>query len=388
MAKLILRILLFSALTLAVQVILSLDYSRKPAEGPSSDRLGLPGGFTVGLPPLDRYRPDSAILLFQGFMKSDPKVGFLFKENLGSGSPVRLQWADQEPGEIHSDSSGFINSPFAIAARKEGKPVHVIGVGSSFMQGAAEKFHDFFWAKGLFYYSMATPRHTLQQFTSVVKEYAAPLKPEWIVYDLNEASFELIRDYDEWSRTGQDWFSYHSGTWCGPPKKGANRWLEGYPTLEALYAGVRRRIAPVKPIPPASDEELVRRALEEITEARKVAEANGIRFLVMTIPSRDVAVYGKSGRWHRVETLLPLLKKAGIQVLDLKPEFTAEDDPRALYFKVDAHWNGYGIFKAASAMARTMAETAEPSAAETAGSTAVGDGISRNGAAAAKAEAP
>lgn len=385
MPKLILRILLFSALTMAVQVILSLDYSRMPAAGPSNVLPGLPGGFKVGLPPLERYRPDSAILLFQSFMKSDAKVGFLFKENLGSGSPVRLQWADQEPGEIHSDPSGFINSPFAIAARKEGKPIHIIGVGSSFMQGAAEKFHDFFWAKGLFYYSMATPRHTLQQFTSVVKEYAVPLKPGWIVYDLNEASFELIRDYDEWSRTGQDWFAYHSGTWCGPPKKGANRLLESFPIVEALYAGVRRRIAPVKPIPPASDEELVRRALEEITEARKVAEANGIRFLVMTIPSRDVAVYGKSGRWRRVESLLPLLRKAGIQVLDLKPEFMAEDDPRALYFKVDAHWNGYGIFKAASAMARTLAESTAVGTAET---SAVGGGISRNGTAASKAESP
>lgn len=351
-----LKLLLFSALALALQVILSLEWSRIPAGGRAPGALTLPGGFSVGLPPADLYRPDSAILRFQSHMQPDPVVGFLFKENLGQGAPVRLQWADQEPGEIHSDGEGFINSPFAIAARKQGKPVDIVGVGSSFMQGAAEKFHDFFWAKGQFYYSMATPRHTLQQFTAVVRDHAAPLKPRFIVYDLNEASFELIRDFDDWKRTEVDWFTYHSGTWCGPPRTAASGLLEGHPVLASLYAGVRRRVIPPRPIPPAPEEELVRRALEEVTAARDAAEAHGIGFLAMTIPSKDLAVYGKSARWHRVEALLPLLRKAGIRVLDLKAEFMAEDDPRALYFQEDAHWNGYGIFKAANALARTLAE--------------------------------
>ncbi|MDB5103340.1 MAG: hypothetical protein JWP91_1029 [Fibrobacteres bacterium] len=358
MAKFALKLSLFMLLAAAAQAVLSLDYAWQPGADGATRTAGLSIPLKIGLPPLNRYKPDSSILLFQSYMKPHPRLGFLFKENLGSSGDVKLQWADQEPGAIHSDETGFINSPFAIAAKREGKHVDVIGVGSSFMQGAAEKLHDFFWAKGLFYYSMSTPRHTLQQFTAVVEDYAAPLKPGWIVYDLNEASFELITDFDEWKKTDQDWFSYHSGTWCGPTRRKSDHLLDSHPALEALYVGMRRRIAPIPPIPLATDKELEERALREILRARDAAEANGIRFLVMTIPSRDVAIYGKSTRWYRVESILPKLRKAGVDVLDLKPIFAAEDDPRALYFKVDAHWNGYGIFKAAAALAIHFNETA------------------------------
>jgi hypothetical protein len=363
MAKFTLKFLLFCLLAAALQVVISLDWSwegggktvRSGADSASAS-AGAAFPLRVGLPAVDRYRPDSSILLFQSYMESHPRLGFTFKADLGEGEPVKLQWADQEAAAIHSDSAGFINSPYAIAALKEGRRPDVIGVGSSFMQGAADKFHDFFWAKGLFYYSMATPRHTLQQFTAVVEEYAAPLKPGWIVYDLNEASFELLTDFDAWAGTGTDWFDYHSGTWCGPPRRASHRLLAGFPVLEALYAGVRRRVYPETPIPPATDAELSDRALREILAARDAAEAAGSRFTVMTIPSRDVIVYGKSARWHRVRDLLPRLEAAGVEILDLKPIFAAEDDPRSLYFKVDAHWNGYGIFKAAAAMAMRHAE--------------------------------
>ena len=53
---------------------------------------------------------------------------------------------------------------------------------------------------------------------------------------------------------------------------------------------------------------------------------------------------------------MPLLRDDGIEVLDLKPVFAAEEDPRTLYFQVDAHWNGYGIYKAGAALALRFAE--------------------------------
>lgn len=357
MGRLAAKLLLFAALALGFQVLISLEWSFGPEKAGGKPAHG---GFLLpvraALPEVDRYRPDSSILLFQSYMQSHPKLGFLFKGNLGAEGTVNLRWADQEPGAIHSDSLGFINSPYALQARKEGRPIDVIGVGSSFMQGAADKLHDFFWAKGLYYYSMATPRHTLPQFTAVVEDLAAPLKPKWIVYDLNEASFELITDYDAWAASGMDWFAYHSGTWCGPPAKKSDRLLAGFPTLEALYTGIRRRVHPESPIAPASDEVLVARARSDIAAARAAAEAVGARFVVLVIPSRDVAVYGKSDRWRRVAALLPLLREDGVEVLDLKPIFTAEDDPRSLYFQVDAHWNGYGIYKAGAALAMRFAE--------------------------------
>ena len=360
MAAYALKILLFALLALGAQILLTLDYSwRPPSEGGGS-LAGLAGAFSVKLPSADTYRPDSQILAFQGLMKTHPRLGFTFRENLGKEGPLNLKWADQDVGTVTTDASGFVNSPYAIAARREGKRIRILGVGSSFMQGAAAKFHDFFWAKGVFYYSMATPRHTLPQFTAAVREYAVRERPEWILYDLNETSFELMQDYENWSKSGIDWFTYHSGTWCGPPRRVAPFFFRDHPGLDALYRGVRRKIAPPAPLPKASPEDNARMALGHILSARDAAREKGIRLLVVAIPSKDAAVYGRSEGWKNVEALLPMLRESGVEVLDLKPLFADEEDPRTLYYKVDAHWNDYGIFKAGLAITQYLSRAGHP----------------------------
>ncbi len=340
------KMLIFAMLALAAQVLVSFNYTVMPSPLTHRSILDKVRSLSVEWPRLNVYRPDSQVMLFQQNMKIHPKMGFLFRENLGRTQPLEVKWADQAASTLITDELGFVNSQYALEAKREGKHIQIIGVGSSFMQGAAGKFHEFFWAKGIFYYNMATPRQTLPQFTTAVKEFAIKEKPNWILYDLNETSFELIQDYENWSRSGMDWFTYHSGTWCGPPKRPGLPYLDRFPKMEALYYGIRRRVAPEMPIPKASDKDNVRKALGYIVEAYEAARAQGIRFLVVVIPGRETSMYGKAERWKNIGTLLPLLEKANVPVLNLLDTFAKEDDPQALYYQVDAHWNEYGILKA------------------------------------------
>ncbi len=336
--------ILFLGLVLTGQILLSLEYGVKP--------------FRVGIPDAQGYTPDSLILAFQQFFQPHPTLGFTWKENLGADRNIDLRWADQEEGAVVTDRQGFINSPYAIEARAEGKPIHIIGLGSSFMQGAAAILHDFFWAKGSFYYNMATPRHTLPQFNIVLRDYALVEKPEWIVYDLNEASFSLIGDYESWSESGLEWFTYHSGTWSGPPIETsfAARVLEKHPALNGLAQSMRRKVGFTPTIETLSDKEAVDKAYAYISSAHALAQKEGIKFFVLLIPSKDVAIYGKSEKSALLNATLPRLQNAGIPVLDLRIPFATENDPRALYYKIDGHWNSYGIYKAGMAMADFMAE--------------------------------
>lgn len=346
----------FTLLALVMQILISLNYKLGPIGNKPLPILEKIKGISVEWPALNAYKPDSQVQLFQQNMKTHPRMGFLFRENLGNTKPLKVKWADQAESELMTDEMGFVNSKYALEARRAGKPIEIIGVGSSFMQGAAGNLHDFFWAKGAFYYNMATPRQTLPQFTMAVKEFAIREKPKWILYDLNETSIELMQDYENWLQSGMDWFTYHSGTWCGPPKRPCLPYLERFPKLEALYHGVRKRIYPENRIPQASDDENIHKALKCIVEARDAAQAHGIHFMVVAIPSKQTSIYGKSARWKNIDALLPQLEKAGVRVLSLLDSFSKEEDPRALYYEVDGHWNGYGILKASMLISQSLAE--------------------------------
>jgi hypothetical protein len=71
---------------------------------------------------------------------------------------------------------------------------------------------------------------------------------------------------------------------------------------------------------------------------------------VVAIPGKETVMYGKGASWKPIGDLLPLLAQAGIPVLNLLDTFSTEPDPQALYYKVDAHWNEYGITKAGLAI--------------------------------------
>lgn len=348
------RSAVFLTLAAALQTVVSLDWAQGANSGGSSALIDL-GGISVGLPATNSYRPDPEILHFQSMMTTHPSLGFLFRPNLGQTNGSEAAQGDKKAWTVTTDESGFFNLPEAIAMRRKGREIDIAAVGSSFTQGAAGTMYKYFSARDLLYYSLGNPRHTFPQFTVAARDFAVPLRPRWLVYEVNEPGFSLIEDYERWAASGMDWFAYHSGTWCGPPAVGEQSWLSQHPTLFALYRGMAKQMGlDTRPAQQTSKEAAVAKAFEYVRAAREAARQQGIGFLVVLIPSRERATKGESARWDWVESLERRLHENAIDTLNLASVFDEDADPRRLYLRVDAHWNDAGMTLAAKAILQRL----------------------------------
>jgi hypothetical protein len=351
MKRFIVSMTIFCLIIAAGQVLLSLQWKAdKPGEG------GVFPKVSVRIPDPDIYTPGREIRDVQPYLKIDPALGFLWKENIDSADNARFTWGDQVPCLLSTDQWGFINSPEAIAEQKAGKKVDMIGLGASFMQGASSAFYDFFSLHGLFYYNMATHRHTLPMFNDALKQNAMPLKPSWVIYELNEASPALINDYLSWNRSGLDWFTYHSGTWSGPAKSTQYDLgpLKRFPKINAIAVAVLKKAYPKPALSTGTAAQQQSRCFTYIAAADSVTRAAGSRMIVLYIPSKETVYYGMSRMSGLIDGLLPMLAAKGIAVLDLRKPFNDTGDPRSLYYAVDGHWNKDGVLVATRAIKSVM----------------------------------
>ena len=347
----ILKTILFLLIVLAAQVLLSLDYHFIAWEDPEEvSEVDVP---PVTIPDPGIYAPSEEVLAAQRFQTSYPGIGFLWKSHLGSSDTAILQWSDQDPVELFTDQYGFINSPEAIELQQAGNRIEILGLGGSFMQGAATVFHDFFSIYDRFYYSMATHRHTFPMFSAVFEKYADTVQPSLVVLGLNEASPALIEDYRNWTASGLDWFAYHSGTWAGPPIDSRpnlgplNNWGTGY----ALATAVLRKIGLYKSTPPAPEDQ-ISGTVQNIERIAGKCEQIGARLLVLYIPSKATTLSGNSKGLSVMEGILNRLESSAIDYLDLRPIFKNAKNPSSLYYVVDGHWNKYGMVESAKAVER------------------------------------
>ncbi len=345
------KIVLFLLIVVTAQIFLSLDYRFTPSEETEADpdeKMPL-----ISIPDAGIYTPTEEVLAAQRFQASYPEIGFLWKPYLGSRDTAILQWSDQDPVELFTDRYGFINSPEAIELQQAGNRIEILGLGGSFMQGAATVFHDFFSIYDRLYYNMATHRHTFPMFSAAFDRYADTVRPSLVLLGLNEASPALIEDYENWAESGLDWFTYHSGTWAGPPIDSRpnlgplNMWETGY----ALAVAVLRKIGLHKRTPP-KEEDQITKTVREIRRVADKCETIGAHLLVLYIPGKATALTGDSKGLPVIEEILNRLKSLGIDHLDLRPTFENVDDPSSLYYVVDGHWNKYGMVEAAKAIER------------------------------------
>jgi hypothetical protein len=344
------RLVLFLCILLLLQTLLSLDYTIVAPERQSVGEYIRMVRIAIPDPVLSVQ--DSDIVATQQYLAPVKDVGFLWEPELDSSDNARLSWSDQGEILLSTDRWGFINSPDAIGESRSSRPVDIIGIGASFMQGASTLFYDYFYLNDLFYYNMATHRHTLPMFNTVIEEYACEQKPDWIIYGLNEASPALIADYYAWKKSGLDWFTYHSGTWAGPPLP---VW-ERIPLLRMrtgctdLARAVLRNTLPVPATASMSKKEQVIEAYKSIHDAALICREHDIGFLCLVIPSKATVFYGASEGRPVLLDIVSRLPADGIGVVDLTETFKAHDDPRSLYYVVDGHWNKYGILEAARAV--------------------------------------
>jgi hypothetical protein len=286
------------------------------------------------------YVPGPQIERIQALLAPHPEVGFLWKPGVTHEQGFEIAWRDSEPYVLSTDSWGFLNAPEVVARVAGGEAPDVVGLGDSFLQVATYSFQERFHDDGLFYYSFAMHRHGPPQYNRILGGYAIDLRPKWVLYGISENDFVDTFDFERWEGSDLDWFTFHSGTWCGPPssgRSGLDRLRRLMPGTWALWRGLRARLWP-DPLLRATPDEIHRYVLQ----ARATAEDAGARFMVLLIPEKQTAIRGPTADAARHEALTELLRESGVEIVDLRAPFASVPDPGALFYRRDSHWNRTG----------------------------------------------
>jgi hypothetical protein len=114
----------------------------------------------------------------------------------------------------------------------------------------------------------------------------------------------------------------------------------------------------IVPLSEADMAEMVRVQLER----RDWLAARGVAYLIVFAPNKERVYpeYLPSGLHplrptSRLEQIVPRLRAAGLEVLDLRSSLTAAKAGGRTYMKTDTHWNGYGGLVGASALVAALA---------------------------------
>ncbi len=290
------------------------------------------------------------ILAIQAHLQLHPSIGFTWNTDVAPEQNIVLRVSDAEFPPLSTDEFGFINHPDAIAGRAAGEAIDIIGLGDSFIEHASHNFYEFFDAHGLTYYGMALHRQAPPQYTLNLERWALPMDPAWIVYGLFENDFIETDDFIAWKDSGLDWFTFHSGTWCGssrgttPLARFKDEHLKGY---VGLFGVLRSRLRGERMSVAGPSPGQIQRVLHEVQKAQRLATQHDTQFLLLLIPSRVTAVNGATPEARAYDTIVENLDSAGLRLVDLRQTFSEHRDPASLYYDVDGHWNSAGMEVAA-----------------------------------------
>ncbi len=321
------------------------------------------------------YERTAAVDRIQRHLRPKPDIGFAWEPNVSYDERIVLAWADQdkELAILCTDSWGFRNHPKASADRRAGRPVDVVGVGDSFVEMAARPFYEYFAQRSLRYHSFAMHRQCTPQYNIILSRYALPLKPRFVLYGVFENDFFELADYEAWRASGMDWFTYHSGYWCGPAYTESRFWRpKGY---LALYQGIlparyrKRRVQYIV-------DYALQHTCDDIAKAQKMCAAAEARLLVLLIPGRRTLFHGLEYTVKCYDHIATEMRRRDVAVMDLRPVILSHPEPRSLYYRKDGHWNLRGMRLVASAVYRRLMYM-KPSARPTTRQT--GSGTSRPG---------
>lgn len=306
--------------------------------------------------PMRKTAPE--ILAIQEYLQLEPDIGFVWKTNVREEENIIFDLRDIEFPPLSTDAQGFINPPESIQALEHEIPVDVVGLGDSFMEHGAYIFRTLFTNAGLSYYNLAIHRQSPPQYLSILEKYSAPLHPEWIILGLFENDFEEIEDYDQWRKSGMDWFSYHSGLWYGPavpmdPMRAF--YVKHLRGVNGLVHAIRGRLRNERISFSGPTEAQIERVVAVLAETQQHAEAQGAHFLLVVIPGKNTSIHGDSPASRAYDRVIDGLPETS--VLDLRPMFSSVPDPATLYYREDAHWNADGIEKAGNAIVARIRET-------------------------------
>jgi hypothetical protein len=297
----------------------------------------------------------------QSLLRTHPTLGYLWESNLSL--PGGTPWMDQVPRALTTDAMGFFNHPTAISRLAADEHVNIVGLGDSFVHDAANTFYQFFDRHSLFYYSLAMHRHSPPQYNIILRDYAVPLRPDWIIYGLYENDFDEAEDFEAWRESGVDWFAFHSGTWAGWPTGGGafDRLTQRYiPELRRRFLRACDRYGFLR-APMAQSGE---RVATKVVSALDIANQMKSNFLLVLIPSKKTVIGGVSPQAPLYADLLNRVRpRTDLRILDLAPRFrTCCGDPVSLYYKIDGHWNEAGMTEGAKAILEIIGAPSSPTA--------------------------
>ncbi len=291
------------------------------------------------------------VLQVQPYLRTDPVFGFTWKPGISASKDIVFEIADIEFEPLSTDRFGIINHPEAIAAQKRGGGVDVVGLGDSFMEMAAHDFYEGFAERGLRYYSLAIHRQAPPHYAALFEAYAADLAPRLAIVGVFENDFAESADFDRWKASGLDWFTFHSGTWCGRPvpanavERFTRRHFRGYRGLARV---IQSRLRGERMSVNGPSDYRVARVKEELLRIAGLAEPSDIVLLFVFIPSRATATGdAPTAEAAAYDAVIAALKGRSLSTLDLRPIFSEHPDPASLYYKQDGHWNDRGIAAAA-----------------------------------------
>jgi hypothetical protein len=302
------------------------------------------------------WNPGPQVHAVQAQLRLEPDCGFIWKASIAYTNNVVLAWNDIVPEPLSTDRLGFRNLPDAMTARAGGRPIDVLGVGDSFMHDASYFLYRFFRERGLLYYNMAMHRYCPPQYNVVLSKYGLPQKPGLVLYGLFENDFLETADYGLWRSSGLDWFTYHSGTWGGPPLclSRTEVWFRTH--LPGCYTPYRSFLAK------HAEDDFARRhaaaAVREveqcIMEAFDAARSAGVGFLLVLIPSKQTTSAKGVSEWSPAyDLIVSAMRRRDVPVLDLRDVFArCGRFPGDLFQRADDHWNESGMGVAAEAIYR------------------------------------
>jgi len=142
---------------------------------------------------------------YQSILTTDPQLGYKQRPNFVT---TRIRPTDHAKFEIRTDAWGFFNPDCDSS-----EPYDVACVGDSF---AAVPWSAILQDKtGLRVASFGVPAYSPPQYTIVVRRYAVKLKPKVLLYCLYVNDAVESVGYEEWKKSGMDWFTFKGAAWFG-----------------------------------------------------------------------------------------------------------------------------------------------------------------------------
>lgn len=316
---------------------------------------------------------------YQSTLMLDPVLGYRQRPNYlvapeygGTSGTIGLR----------TDSMGFFNNDYDSS-----HPCDVACVGDSFV---AQPWPILLGQRtGLRVAGFAVPAYAPPQYTILVKDYALKLKPRVLLYCLYVNDGIESVGYEDWKKSGMDWFSFKGSAWFGFPSQHDGRLLvreyllrcsRVYTLIDLAVARPRDDAMPIRAhsISYQTDKfslvfdrasftvmtdlksDVIRRGMTiiraSLDEAARACRDANVTMIVLLLPPKelvhDEALKARVRPEDPVDNmrefyqaLAAMSDSLHLKYYDVTDRFRAEaaKTGKALYNEVDIHWDGDGV---------------------------------------------